>query len=603
MVNESRQVPLLSDLARVAATARSIDALLSGALPAVLELSGAEAVAVVRRPGEVSSLAACAGAELASDGLTTEFDTVAGGALTEVPVPVAWTANGIGSVQARRLPGHSGVIALAWFAVAGFGAGQSGDSSVHAALDIVDGGLARLQTQDQLSDLTVRVNSAQQLANMGDYDWHISTDTNRWSDQLYRIYGHEPQSFNASYEQFLSLIHPDDRERITAIHQQAYGTGEPYQMIERIVRPDGQTRYLSSNGQVLRDATGTPVRMRGTCIDITDRVLAEQERERSAARFRSLVESTPDAILVLDSEGRVLQANGQASELLRGDPVGRAIDEMLPWPDADGEGVEATGLDGRSLQLDVTMAELSQVDDEVLVAVFLHDATPRLASEALAATLREAQVRRRQALEINDNVVQGLTAAVYSIEQGDETACSGYLRQTLAAARRMMNDWLEPIGGEELQPGDLVRAAASTLEDPPAAGPAVERSVSAAVGRRRILIVDDFEVVRKLLRQQLETAGAYEVVGEAADGEEAVRMATALQPNIVLLDLAMPRMDGLQALPLIRAAVSGVRVIVLSGFDKGTMAEKALAAGASHYVEKGLSMNLNDVIEGVLKSA
>ena len=80
-------------------------------------------------------------------------------------------------------------------------------------------------------------------------------------------------------------------------------------------------------------------------------------------------------------------------------------------------------------------------------------------------------------------------------------------------------------------------------------------------------------------------------------------MAADLQPHIVLLDLAMPRMDGLQALPLIRAAVSGVRVIVLSGFDKGTMAEKALAAGASHYVEKGLSMNLNDVIEGVLKSA
>ena len=50
---------------------------------------------------------------------------------------------------------------------------------------------------------------------MGDYDWHIPTDTNRWSDQLYRIYGHEPQSFNASYERFLSLIHPDDRERIT----------------------------------------------------------------------------------------------------------------------------------------------------------------------------------------------------------------------------------------------------------------------------------------------------------------------------------------------------------------------------------------------------
>ena len=64
------------------------------------------------------------------------------------------------------------------------------------------------------------------------------------------------------------------------MHQHAYATGEPYQMIERIVRPDGEVRYLSSNGEVILDEDGTPVRMRGTCIDITDRVLADRERER-----------------------------------------------------------------------------------------------------------------------------------------------------------------------------------------------------------------------------------------------------------------------------------------------------------------------------------
>ena len=123
-----------------------------------------------------------------------------------------------------------------------------------------------------LADLRARVDSAQQLANMGDYDWEIATDTNSWSDQLYRIYGYEPQSFDASYERFLSMIHPDDREHIEAIHQQAYQTGGGYQMIERIVRPDGEVRYLSSNGEVITDDNGTPVRMRGTCLDITERV-------------------------------------------------------------------------------------------------------------------------------------------------------------------------------------------------------------------------------------------------------------------------------------------------------------------------------------------
>ena len=88
-----------------------------------------------------------------------------------------------------------------------------------------------------------------------------------------------------NYEQFLSMVHPDDRERIRAIHQQAYATGEPYEMIERIVRPDGEVRYLSSNGQVVTDETGTPVRMRGTCIDITERVHAE-DGARGARRPR-----------------------------------------------------------------------------------------------------------------------------------------------------------------------------------------------------------------------------------------------------------------------------------------------------------------------------
>jgi PAS domain S-box-containing protein len=589
---------LLSDLARICAGADDPDELLAEALPVVLELSGARAVLVVRRTADGHVVAARAGVVLDSVGAADALLIEERDRLTDLAVPQRWVSSAVARAAARRLPGHTGVMALAWGPE-----GQSSATSLEVALAMVDGALARLQAEERLSDLIVRVNSAQQLAGMGDYDWHIATDTNTWSDQLYRIYGHEPQSFNASYERFLSHIHPDDRERITGIHQQAYASGEPYQMIERVVRPDGQVRFLSSNGQVIRDATGTPVRMRGTCIDITDRVLAEQERERSAARFRGLVESSPDVILVLDSEGRILQANGRANDLLGGDPVGHEFGEILPWPGAAGQGVTAAGLDGRSLQLDVTTAELSQVDDEGRVAAFLHDATPRLASEALAATLREAQVRRRQALEINDNVVQGLAAAAYSMNQGNVPACSAYLEQTLAAARRMMNDWLVPLDGEDLQPGDLVRAIPAALDEAPVQSDAPDPSPVDVAGPHRILIVDDFEDVRTLLRLELESLGLYEVVGEAADGEEAVRMASALQPHVVLLDLAMPLMDGLQALPLIREAVAGVRVIVLSGFDKRTMAPKVLAAGAARYVEKGLSMNLAEVIEGVLKTA
>ena len=199
---------------------------------------------------------------------------------------------------------------------------------------------------------------------MGDYDWHIPTDTNTWSDQLFRIYGYEPGEFHPSYEKFLSLIHPEDRDRISALHQNAYATGEPYQMIERIVRPDGEVRYLSSNGEVIMDGEGTPVRMRGTCVDITERVLADRERERIAARFQGLVDSAPDAILVLGDDLRVMEANQRAHQLLGGEPRGHRIHEILPgWPDNGSTAVRATGLRGNDLELDVTTVAVKPADE------------------------------------------------------------------------------------------------------------------------------------------------------------------------------------------------------------------------------------------------
>jgi DNA-binding NarL/FixJ family response regulator len=104
---------------------------------------------------------------------------------------------------------------------------------------------------------------------------------------------------------------------------------------------------------------------------------------------------------------------------------------------------------------------------------------------------------------------------------------------------------------------------------------------------RRVLVVDDAEDLRMLVRLKLDRSEGLDVVGEAVDGLDAVEQATRLQPDLVLLDVAMPRMDGLEALPLILEAVPGVRVVVLSGFNESTMAENALKAGAAHYVVKG----------------
>ena len=120
----------------------------------------------------------------------------------------------------------------------------------------------------------------------------------------------------------------------------------------------------------------------------------------------------------------------------------------------------------------------------------------------------------------------------------------------------------------------------------------------------KVLIVDDSRDLRDLLGIKVEMWGGYQVVGLAADGVDPVDLARSEQPDLVLLDLAMPKMDGLQALPLILDAVPGVRVVVLSGFDKGSMADRAIAAGAHCYVEKGLSTReLSSVVAEVLAAS
>lgn len=103
----------------------------------------------------------------------------------------------------------------------------------------------------------------------------------------------------------------------------------------------------------------------------------------------------------------------------------------------------------------------------------------------------------------------------------------------------------------------------------------------------RVLLADDTPDIRKLLRVNLELDGRFEIVGEAADGAEAVALTRSLCPDAVVLDLAMPVMDGLQAAPLIRQCSPESRILVLSGFDHARMEARAREQGADGYLEKG----------------
>jgi len=104
--------------------------------------------------------------------------------------------------------------------------------------------------------------------------------------------------------------------------------------------------------------------------------------------------------------------------------------------------------------------------------------------------------------------------------------------------------------------------------------------------RIRVLIVDDHAVVRQGLRIFLDTERDFEVVGEAPDGEEAVRLARALRPDIVLMDLLMPGMDGMEATRLIRSELDDVEVVALTSVLDDESVVSAVRAGAIGYLLK-----------------
>jgi CheY-like chemotaxis protein len=114
----------------------------------------------------------------------------------------------------------------------------------------------------------------------------------------------------------------------------------------------------------------------------------------------------------------------------------------------------------------------------------------------------------------------------------------------------------------------------------------------------RVLLADDVPEIRQLIRLTLELDGRFEVVGEASDGAEAIAIASSQCPDVVILDVSMPVMDGIQAIPEILRRCPETKIIVLSALE-GTTSAAALEAGADAYIVKGEESH-EDVVPKIL---
>jgi PAS domain S-box-containing protein len=165
-----------------------------------------------------------------------------------------------------------------------------------------DGAAVRPVAQELAARLERQLAAAQQITHIGSFEWDLATNTVTWSDELYRIYGLEPQSCEITLDVFLSKLHPDDRARVRSEIGLALERGGRFSYIERIVRPDGAVRELETVGELISQAEGRAAALIGTCRDVT----LERERDRTIELARQL-QSAERRVLEMIAAGRPLE--------------------------------------------------------------------------------------------------------------------------------------------------------------------------------------------------------------------------------------------------------------------------------------------------------
>jgi PAS domain S-box-containing protein len=197
----------------------------------------------------------------------------------------------------------------------------------------------RRRAQDQVARAERQLSAAQRITHLGSWQWEVGAEHVTWSDELYRIYGLEPQETPITYAGFLSRLHPEDRERVQAEVRAAVERGGAFAFDERIVRPDGSVRVLRSQGEALVGEDGRVTGLLGTCLDVTERRLEEERQRQAEERFEKAFRASPAAISISTlEEGRFLDVNDaflRLTERPRAEIIGHTSLELGVWVSED----------------------------------------------------------------------------------------------------------------------------------------------------------------------------------------------------------------------------------------------------------------------------
>lgn len=208
-----------------------------------------------------------------------------------------------------------------------------------ARIAVVQDITERKRAQDRVARAERQLSIAQRITHIGSWQWEMGAEHVTWSDELYRIYGLEPQECPITYAGFLSRVHADDRERIQANVASVVQHGGSFAFDERILRPDGSVRTLRSQGEAMLGEDGRVLGLIGTCLDVTDRRQEEERQRQAEERFEKAFRASPAAISITTlKDGRFLDVNEAFLRLTgrkREDVIGHTAVELGVWVDGE----------------------------------------------------------------------------------------------------------------------------------------------------------------------------------------------------------------------------------------------------------------------------
>ncbi len=175
-------------------------------------------------------------------------------------------------------------------------------------------GIFRDITERMLADAALRerekqLAESQRIAHIGSWEHNLTTGRIVWSDELFRILGLDPRKDQADFKAFVDRIHPDDRAALKRAIDETVKTGKHFSIDYRVNLPDGGTRVILAQAELIHDATGMQNILSGTGQDITERKEAEKKIQQSETFIRGILDTVDEGFIVIDKDFHILTAN------------------------------------------------------------------------------------------------------------------------------------------------------------------------------------------------------------------------------------------------------------------------------------------------------